>query len=168
MAERAKAVVVDSDTIAHWLFQSEWRPMAEFGELPPNLVKYATFSQVPDLYFTARFHRDRQESDVRARWFDEAQQVLYKFFRESVFVLFPTDWMSKRWVDLACDDALPERVNREHLWIVAAAEQIRDSRADVTILSEEPDIYLSLRNFGLLNEVSVATRDEQGELDLWS
>ncbi len=94
MASRAKALLIDSDTLMKWIFnaESEIPIITKEASVEGDYVRYVAFPTVADIYQIARFWgqevRDRfgdiagddydlRTSDVLFRWFHELVNVLH-------------------------------------------------------------------------------------------
>lgn len=158
---RAKALLVDSDTLSKWIFNSGSHPPVITPEeaLQADFVRFVAFPAVADIYQMAFFTESvyRQSDDpTKAESFRTAiDQTLFAYFHSFLNVVYGDHRITKDWLDFAKSPAVHEKAHRDHLWVVSIARELVRLRFAVTIASEEPDVYVEMRDLGHLNEVAI-------------
>lgn len=92
-------------------------------------------------------------------WWEKIETEAKILLNEILNVRYATEELCKRWMILAAMHPIHEDANREHIWMVVFAQQLRDSRCDVTIAAEEPHIYQAFQDAGFLDDIVILRRD---------
>lgn len=160
---RSKGYLIDSDTLMKWVLRGRSSPpILRLEDISPDIVPYACFPAAPDVYGTLRFMADeiaRTQSQVEGfLWWDKMEREAKILLNDILNIRYATEEMCKRWMILAAMNPLHENANREHIWMIVCAQQLRDSRCDVTMAAEEPHIYQSYKDAGFLDEIEILQR----------
>lgn len=158
-----KGYLIDWDTLSKWIFQAERHaPVLRWEEIPVDVVRYTPFFAVPDYWMEARHWtetiRNRIGQQNALEFEEQARATALQWFSEWLFVQYADEPMVKRWVDLASLPPVHKNTNREHVWLVVVAQELRDRGCQLTIVSEEPEVYLEFRDVGALDEIAIFSR----------
>lgn len=161
---RAKILLLDSDTLIKWIFNADREhPVITKDEaLDDGYARYVPFPAVADVYLAGRCYasilrEDPDGGEEKARAFEqELGEILFRWFHELLFVVHAEEVTSKDWLGLACAPPIHENANREHLWLAAIARTL-GKHHNVSIASEEPDVYIEMRDLGHLEEIRILT-----------
>ena len=160
---RSKGILIDSDTLTKWIINSPGSPpIIRALDIEPDVVMYACFTAEPDLHmtlrFTSSFIAEEHSPEIASSFQERVEAYIEAYFRDTLNVRYASEDMCRRWVALACDEPVHSEANREHLWTIICAQQLRDSRCDVTIAAEEPHIYQAYKDAGFLDEIEILQR----------
>lgn len=139
-----------------WIFDSEnAHPVVRFEDISPDVVKYVSFPAVADIYFMARVLRERLPDEQRPGYDERTEAILHRWFSEGLVVRFATEKTSKRWMELSSLPPLHDNANREHNWVIVLAQELRDSRCELQIASEDRRTYQCFKDAGYLDDIEV-------------
>jgi hypothetical protein len=165
--EQERCLLLDADTLSAWLFMPmrdhrRTRLVLDLFEIPADVTLYVAFSTVADLYHSVRHTRDLYRSDGHeekaASFFERAEHILERWLQEKLNVRYADEILCQRWIQLLNLGEIHENASREHVWLVTFAQELRDNRRLVTIVSEEPEIYNAYKKAGLLENIEVMQR----------